>query len=41
MDFGYFLRRLDQGCHVNPDKEALIFKEERVTYGQLISEYGQ
>ena len=35
MDFGYFLRRLDQGCHVNPDKEALIFKEERVTYGQL------
>lgn len=35
MDFGYFLRRLDQGCHVNPDKEAVIFKNERVTYGQL------
>jgi fatty-acyl-CoA synthase len=35
MDFGYFLRRLDQGCHVDPDKEAVIFKEERVTYGQL------
>ena len=35
MDFGYFLRRLDQGCHVNPDKEAVIFKDERVTYGQL------
>ncbi len=35
MDFGYFLRRLDQGCHVNPDKEAVIFKEERITYGQL------
>ena len=35
MDFGYFLRRLDQGCHVNPDKEAIIFKDERVTYGQL------
>ena len=35
MDFGYFLRRLDQGCHVNPDKEAVIFKDERITYGQL------
>ncbi len=35
MDFGYFLRRLDQGCHVNPGKEAVIFKDERVTYGQL------
>jgi len=35
MDFGYFLRRLDQGCHVNRDTEAVIFKDERVTYGQL------
>jgi fatty-acyl-CoA synthase len=35
MDFGYFLRRMDQGCHVNPDKEAVIFKDERVTYGKL------
>jgi fatty-acyl-CoA synthase len=35
MDFGYFLRRLDQGSHVNPDKEAVIFRDERITYGQL------
>ena len=35
MDFGYFLRRMDQGGHVNPDKEAVVFKEERVTYRQL------
>lgn len=35
MDFGYFLRRLDQGCQVNPDQEAVIFKEERITYGAL------
>ncbi|RLB31538.1 MAG: hypothetical protein DRH20_15665, partial [Deltaproteobacteria bacterium] len=35
MDFGYFLRRLDQGCHLDPEKEAVIFREERVTYRQL------
>ncbi len=35
MDFGYFLRRLDQGSHVNLDKEAVIFRDERITYRQL------
>ncbi len=29
MDFGYFLRRLDQGSYVDPLKEAVAFKEER------------
>jgi fatty-acyl-CoA synthase len=35
MDFGYFLRRLDQGCHIDLGKEAVIFKDERITYGEL------
>ena len=35
MDFGYFLRRLDQGCYVNPDKEAIVFQDERITYRQM------
>ncbi|MBW1787152.1 MAG: hypothetical protein JRK53_11130, partial [Deltaproteobacteria bacterium] len=35
MDFGYFLRRLDQGSHIDLNKEAVIYKDERVTYGQL------
>lgn len=35
MDFGYFLRRLEQGCHVDPEKEAVIFKEERISYRLL------
>lgn len=35
MDFGYFLRRLDQGCYVNPDKEAIVFQDERITYWQM------
>ncbi len=35
MDFGYFIRRIDQGCHINPGKEAIIFKEKKVTYRQL------
>ncbi len=35
MDFGYFLRRLDQGCHVDPGKEAVVFREERVSYREL------
>ena len=35
MDFGYFLRRLDQGCHVNPDKVAIVFQDERITYRQM------
>ncbi len=35
MDFGYFLRRLDQGCHIDLNKEAVIYEDERVTYGQL------
>ncbi len=35
MDFGYFLRRLDHGCYVDPDKEAIVFQGERVTYRQV------
>ena len=35
MDFGYFLRRLDKGCHVDPDKDAIIFQDERITYRQM------
>jgi len=35
MDFGYFLRRLDFGSLVNPEKEALVFKDERLTYRQM------
>ena len=35
MDFGYFLRRLDKGCHVDPDKEATVFQDERITYRQM------
>lgn len=35
MDFGYFLRRLDQGSHVDPEKEAVVFRDERVTYQDL------
>lgn len=35
MDFGYFLRRLDKGCHVDPDKEAVVFQDERITYRQM------
>ena len=35
MDFGYFLRRLDQGCHVDPGKEAVVFREQRVSYREL------
>lgn len=35
MDFGYFLRRFDYGCHINPNKEAVIFEDETVTYLQM------
>ena len=35
MDFGYFLRRLDQGSYVDPLKEAVVFKDERITYQEL------
>ena len=35
MDFGYFLRRLDQGCYIDPDMEAVVFQDERVTYRQM------
>lgn len=35
MDFGYFLRRLDHGSYVDPDKEAVVFRDERVTYRAL------
>ena len=35
MDFGYFLRRLDQGSSVDPLKEAVVFKDERITYQEL------
>lgn len=35
MDFAYFLRRLDYGCHVDPDKEAVIFQDIRITYKEL------
>jgi fatty-acyl-CoA synthase len=35
MDFGYFLRRLDQGSRVDPDNEAIVFEDERITYRQM------
>jgi fatty-acyl-CoA synthase len=35
MDFGYFLRRLDQGCNVDPSKEAVVFEDQRVTYQEV------
>jgi fatty-acyl-CoA synthase len=35
MDFGYFLRRMDQGSYVDPNKEAIVFKDERVTHREL------
>ncbi|MBU2550175.1 MAG: AMP-binding protein, partial [Proteobacteria bacterium] len=35
MDFGYFIRRFDWGCHVDPDREAVVFQDERLTYGRL------
>jgi len=35
MDFEYFLRRLDQGCYIDPDKEAIVFQDERVSYRQM------
>ncbi len=35
MDFGYFLRRLDQGSRVAPEREAIVFEEERITHGQM------
>jgi len=35
MDFGYFLRRLDQGSYVDPRKEAVVFRDERITYQEL------
>lgn len=35
MDFGYFLRRMDQGSYVDPKKEAVVFKDERVTHREL------
>jgi len=35
MDFGYFLRRFDQGCRVDPEREAVVFENERITYGQM------
>ncbi len=35
MDFGYFIRRLETGSHVDPEKEAVVFKEERITYRQM------
>ena len=35
MDFGYFLRRLDYGCHVEPDREAVVFENQRMTYAQI------
>jgi fatty-acyl-CoA synthase len=35
MDFGYFVRRLDQGGHVDPHKEAIVFEGERITYGEM------
>jgi len=35
MDFGYFLRRLDQGSHVDPDNEAIVFEGERITHRQM------
>ena len=35
MDFGYFLRRLDQGSRVEPSREAIVFEKERITHGQM------
>jgi len=35
MNFGYFTRRLDTGSHIDPQREAVVFKDERITYGQL------
>jgi fatty-acyl-CoA synthase len=35
MDFAYFLRRLDYGCHVDPDREAVVFRAQRITYREL------
>ena len=35
MDFGYFIRRFDTGCHIDLDREAVIFRDERVTYRDL------
>lgn len=35
MDFGYFLRRLDHDSHVNLEKEAIVFGDERITYRQM------
>jgi fatty-acyl-CoA synthase len=35
MDFGYFIRRLDTGSHIDPGKEAVVFQDKRITYSQL------
>ena len=35
MDFGYFLRRFDYECHIDPDTEAVVFENERITYREL------
>ncbi|MBI4765067.1 MAG: AMP-binding protein [Deltaproteobacteria bacterium] len=35
MDFGYFLRRFDHGCHIDPDKEAVVYLDQRITYRQM------
>jgi len=35
MDFGYFLRRLDIGSLVDPEKDAIVFRDEKITYRQM------
>jgi len=35
MDFGYFLRRFEYGTHVDPEGEAIVFEDERITYAQM------
>lgn len=35
MNFGYFMYRFDRGCNIDPNKEALVFQDERLTYGEL------
>jgi len=35
MDFSYFVRRLDIGSYIQPEKEAVIFKDETITYREL------
>ncbi len=35
MDFSYFVKRIDTGCQVDPEKEAVIFGDRKTSHRQL------